>query len=141
MTDELRRCFKCGYETTEKLRRCPTCGRALLSTKTVRRLGWVQLAAGLFLVVFVGMITFYLAPDLLGIGVSKAGTRFTGTPEQGRATVGLFGLVIVFGFASTFNGILQIKTGRRNKFMLYFILALIAVIVVWLFHVQQLLGG
>ena len=141
MIDELRKCFKCGYETVEVLRVCPKCGRRLLSVKQVRRLGWVQLILGLFLAGAMGAITFYLAPSLLHAGAPGGGEWFTGTAEQGLSTVGLFGLVIVFGLASMLSGLWQIRTGRRNKWILHLILALTAVLGAWLARVNGLLGG
>jgi hypothetical protein len=95
----------------------------VLSTKQVRRLGWLQLLLGLFLVGFMGAITFSLAPIML-----HAGTGFTGTPQQALLILGLFGLVIVFGLTSMVNGLWQIITGRRNKWILYLSFVLIALL-------------
>lgn len=99
--DELRKCYKCGYQTVELLRVCPKCGRRLLSVKQVRRLGWVQLILGLFIVGLMGTITFALAPSLLHPGVPERGEWFTGTAEQGLSTVGLFGLLALMATSAS----------------------------------------
>ena len=128
MIDELRKCYKCGYETTEVVRQCPKCGRRVLSTKQVRRLGWLQLLLGLFLSAFMGTIALSLAPIML-----HPGRGFTGTPQQALLILGLFGLVIVFGLSSIANGLWQIITGRRNKWILYlsFVLFALLLFVAW----------
>jgi len=119
--DELRTCPKCGYETADAVRKCPTCGRGMLSTKQVRRLGFVQVLIGLFLAGFVGIIIYNIAPSMLKPEVPDAsGSRFTGTREQGQMVLVLLGLIIMFGFTSLVNGVWQIATGKRNKWILYF---------------------
>jgi MFS family permease len=139
--DELRRCSKCGYETMEVVSKCPQCGRKLLSAGQVRRLGWAQLILGLFLVGLMGTITFNLAPSMLRPGASQSGTRFTGTPEQAQLILGLFGLVIVFGLTGIVNGLWQIITGRRNKWILVIILVLAVLLIVGGRFVYKALGG
>lgn len=141
VSSELRRCPKCKYETLDVVRVCPNCGRRLLSVKQIKRLGWVQLILGLFLVVAMGAITFFLAPLMLERVPRPGGPRFTGSAEAGASVLGLFGLVILFGLTSMAGGLFQITTGRRNKFFLYFMLVLVAVLIGWVFHVNKLLGS
>lgn len=141
MLDDLRKCYKCGYETIERVPQCPQCGRRLLSTKQIRRLGWGQLLAGLFLLGLMGTITYSLAPSLLQPGQLTGGERFTGTPEQGLLILGLFGLVLTFGLTSLVSGLWQITTGRRNKWILYFSFVLFALLVAAGWIVRQVLGG
>src|SRR6267142_1585500 len=99
---ELRNCYslRCGYVTDEVLERCPKCGGRLRTTRFVRRLGWVQLIIGLFLVGLMGTIIFSLAPTLLQPGEIDRGSAFTGSPEQAQLILGVFGLVIVFGLGT-----------------------------------------
>ena len=89
------------------------------SAKLLRRLGKVMLALGLFLVAFMGIVTAYLAPTLLHPGVTEKGSTFTGTEEQGRLALALFGIVMLFGINAMTAGILQIRSGQRNTITLY----------------------
>ena len=135
MMEESRSCYKCGYVTNEAVGQCPKCGRRLRTAKQVRRLGWVQLLIGVFLVGLMGTITFNLAPLMLRTGEPAAsGARFTGTAEQAQLILGLFGLVILFGLTSMASGLWQIKTGRRNKWIFILMLALVVLLVLagWL---------
>ena len=38
--DQLRSCYKCGYETHEPVKQCPKCGQRLRTAREVRVLGW-----------------------------------------------------------------------------------------------------
>ncbi|WP_425230993.1 hypothetical protein [Sphingomonas sp.] len=83
--------------------------------RTVRRLGWVLLFIGLFLVGLMGAITWKMYPSMSHPGVTDAsGTTFTGTAAQAHDALQLFALVIAFGFVAMANGVWQIATGRRN---------------------------
>ena len=140
--DERRNCFKCGYETAEPINKCPTCGRALISTKQVRRLGWVQVFVGLFLVGFIAIIIYNIAPGMLEPGVPDAsGSRFTGTKEQGQMVLALLGLIIVIGLTSLVNGVWQVATGTRNKLILYFGVGLFILLLVFVWAVENVFAG
>ena len=76
--------------------------------------GWLLLACGLFLVLFMGAITLNLAPTMLHPGKDIAGGTFTGTAEQARVFLGLFALVILCGIMSTIYGIFMIVTRRQS---------------------------
>jgi hypothetical protein len=130
MIDDLRICYKCYYETNEALKKCPKCGLGLFSTKQVRRLGWVILALGMFLVGLMGTITFYVTPALLYAGSPTGGMQVTATTEQAALILALFGSVIAAGLISMVTGLWQIKTGRRNKWLVYSGIALIALVVI-----------
>lgn len=132
---ETRSCFGCGRSAAEPADKCPKCGRRLLTAKQVRRLGWVQFAAGLFLVGMMGAVTYYVAPMMLRPGVETAGgSRFTGTAGQALTIFVLFGLVIFFGLTSMVSGLYQVKTGRRNRLIFVFMMGLFGVLLVagWL---------
>jgi hypothetical protein len=79
-----------------------------------RARGWVLVAVGLFLVLFMAAIAWNLAPIMLRPGVEVDGTSFTGTEAQGQIFLGLFGLVGLFGAMSVANGAWMIATGRRS---------------------------
>ena len=136
--DELRNCYKCGYETAEAVAKCPTCGRGLLSTKHVRRLGWVQVFLGLFLVGFIAIIIYKIAPGMLEPGVPDAsGSRWTGTREQGQMVLALLGLIIVIGLTSFVNGLWQTATGKRNKWIIYFGVGLFILLLAFVWAVEN----
>ena len=135
-------CFKCGYVTNEAATVCPQCGsKRFFSTRSMRVRGWLQLVIGLFLVGLMGTITYRLAPSLLLPGASTDGSRFTGTVEQARLILGLFGLVIIFGFFSMLSGVWQIVTARRNKWIFYFMMALIALVISMAWYTTRSIGG
>src|SRR3712207_2705890 len=79
MTAELSNCYSCGF-AGEVAGKCPSCSRPVRTAKVVRRLGWLQLLIGLFLVGLMGTITYNLAPALLNPAAATDGSRFTGTP-------------------------------------------------------------
>ena len=134
MAAELSNCYSCGFAGEAAGNKCPNCGGRLRSAKVVRRLGWLQLLIGLFLVGLMGTITYYLAPALLNPAAATEGSRFTGTPGQALMILALFGLVITFGVGSIASGLWQIATGRRNKWIFILMLALFVVLllVAWL---------
>ena len=136
--EELRTCPKCGYRTTEVVSKCPKCGRGLVSPKQVRRLGWVQVFLGLFLVGFIAIIIYNIAPTMLKPEVPDAGgSRFTGTKEQGQMVLALLGVVIMFGLTSLLNGVWQIATGTRNKWILYFGVGIFILLLVFVWAVEN----
>ncbi len=57
MMNEISSCYRCDFETGEPLSQCPHCGHPLRSAKTVRRLGWVLVVLGGFLVIFMGVLS------------------------------------------------------------------------------------
>jgi len=124
MTTDLRTCQGCGYQTTDDITQCPHCKRRLMSARQIRRLGWVLLVIGLFLLGLMGTITLYLAPSLLQPERQVlGGSRFTGTAQQGISALMLFGAVMLFGLTACINGLWQIKTGQRNRWLLYAVAA------------------
>ena len=108
-------CAKCSFETTDSLSRCPNCGGRLQSARKVRILGWILLALGAFLVIFMGTLGIYLGKIISQTGESKSTTRFTGGPQDVALIVTVFGLVIAFGVASMTGGIWQIVYGKPNR--------------------------
>jgi MFS family permease len=136
-------CYSCGHVTTEVVTGCPKCGRRLRTAAQVRRLGWLQLAIGVFLVGLMGTITYNLAPSLLPLAgfTREGGARFTGTPEQAQLILGLFGLVIAFGLGSILSGLWQIKTGRRNKWLFIIMVVLFIVLIFFSWYLRSALRG
>jgi hypothetical protein len=135
---ELGTCLKCGYETADVVSKCPKCGRGLHSAGQVRRLGWVQVFLGLFLAGFIAIIIYKIAPTMLEPEVPDAsGSRFTGTREQGQMVLALLGVIIVFGLTTLVNGVWQVATGTRNKWILYFGVGLFILLLAFVWAVQN----
>jgi hypothetical protein len=96
--------------------------------RTIRRLGWLLLVLGLFLVGLMGTIIWRMYPSMSHPGIPDAsGSTWTGTAAQGHDALQLFGLVIAFGVVSVLNGVWQIATGRRNLLFVAVTVALVAV--------------
>ena len=111
------------------------------SSRTVRILGILQIITGLFLAVFIGIIAFNLAPQLLRPNErTSSGSSFTGTPQQATLILGLFGLIITFGLGSVLSGLYQIATGRRNRWIIFIVLGLAVILYVVANAVHQSLA-
>ncbi|WP_419808956.1 hypothetical protein [Sphingomonas sp.] len=83
--------------------------------RTVKRLGWVLLILGLFLLGGMGALAWHMYPSMSHPGVTDAsGTTFTGTADQAHDALQLFVGVMAFGALSILNGVWQIATGRRS---------------------------
>jgi len=127
-----RYCLKCGYdaETAEVL--CPNCRRRLRTTTETRLSGFFQAFGGAILIGLMGYISLWL------IEQTNQG-RFTGTQQQLYVIVGIFALVILFGFVSFVAGAWQLIVGKRNKVFIWivallsFVLLGGALYVIWKF--------
>jgi hypothetical protein len=105
----------CGAVTPSLTDKCPACGARVLTSRRVRTLGWVALACGVFLVLLMGAVTYFLYPTLSrpGVDMGEAG-RWAGTAEQARMVLNLFYLIIALGALAIVGGIVQIRSGRRH---------------------------
>lgn len=110
----------CGATAEGTLTKCPKCGWAMRGTRNIRLRGWVLLACGLFLVLFMGAITWNMLPTLLYPERAYAEGTYTGTPGEARMFLDLFLVVILFGALGTVNALYMIRTGRQNR---WFVLA------------------
>ena len=90
--------------------------------------GWILLVLGLFLVLFMGAITLYLAPAMLNPGVETVDTTFTGTAQEAETFLSLFGLVILFGALCVANGVYMIATRSQSRAFTVATLALAALL-------------
>jgi len=118
----------CGHVEPGTVARCPRCGSKTRTSKSIRILGGILLAIGIFLVGLMGAVTINMAPTMLSPGETIDGSTFTGTAEEAKLFLGLFGLVIVFGIAAIVNGLWQLISGRRNRVVLFITLALAALL-------------
>jgi hypothetical protein len=129
MQDQLA-CTKCDYRATGKETKCPQCGGWIRRAQRIRRLGFVLVPLGFFLVAMMGTLSISLAPMMFSAGQQTTGSRFTGTPEQALLILGLFGIIIVFGFACMAGGLFQIVTGRRSIWIIVLVLVLTFLMIV-----------
>jgi hypothetical protein len=116
----------CGITVEGSLKKCPQCGWAMRGQRNIRARGWVLLACGLFLVLFMGAITWNMLPTLLYPERAIEVGTFTGTPDQARTFLNLFLLVIGFGALGTVNALYMIATGRQSRWFVIATLALAA---------------
>ena len=121
---DLSRCVSCDYQTTEPLTKCPKCGRRLRTVKQARRIGWFQIMLGGFLVALMSVITIVVSTIISGAATPGEGPRFTGSPSDVMFIYGIFAIVIAIGLVSIAGGIMQIRSGKANKLILFLILAL-----------------
>ena len=124
-----RSCSRCSFSTSDNVARCPQCGGWMRGAQRIRRLGWVLIVIGVFLIVTMGTVTFFTGPTLLSPGTTTGGARFTGTADQAILILGLFGVVIIFGIGAVFAGIWQIATGRRSIWIIIVMLLITFVLV------------
>jgi hypothetical protein len=90
--------------------------------------GWLLLVLGLFLVVFMSVISMNIVPQMLRPGEAVGGSTFTGTKEQARDIFALFAAVIAFGATSIAYGLYIIVTGRQSRAFAGAALAIAAVL-------------
>ena len=72
---------------------------------------------GGFLVAFMSYLTIWVIDA--ANPQAPSGASFTGSDDQLMAILGLFALLIVFGFATALAGFWQVIFGRRNKFIVW----------------------
>lgn len=111
----------CGNNVDGDVSQCPKCGKAMKSSRIVKRLGWLLLGLGLFLVCLLGFISAAMWPLLIevtnDIKISGAAAQFNGTADQARGVMNLFLLIIGFGALTTINGIYQVATANRSRLL------------------------
>ena len=124
----------CGITIEGNAKKCPKCGWAMKSSRNIRIRGWILLACGLFLALFMGWITWTLWPNLVRPGKDYGSASFNGTADQARMILGLFGAVILFGALGTVNALYMITTGRQSRVFVIvtLLLALAIVVIAWL---------
>jgi hypothetical protein len=130
----------CGITIEGSEKKCPKCGWAMRGTRNIRIRGWLLLVCGLFLVLFMGGITWKLSPMLLHPEQAYADGTFTGTPDQARTFLNLFLMVILFGALGTANALYMISTGRQNRWFVIGTLGLAVVLYAfayWIIHTSK----
>ena len=133
--EDLTKCYKCGYETYKLVSHCPQCGRAMQSKRWSRRYGWILLVLGICISGVIGLVLMAIGPKLLAAISGSGGTGFSGSVADARLAFGILSAVELFGVTAVCYGLWQIVTGRRNKWVIYFmvgICALLALVAVFL---------
>ena len=127
-SEDLSKCYNCGFETHKFRSHCPKCGTTLQSRRWSRRFGLVLVICGLIICGLMGFVVIMTAPSLLNTVGSSGGMRFSGTSGQARMVLAIFGGVLAFGLTAFGYGIWQMVTGRRSKRVIYFVVALAALL-------------
>ena len=130
----------CGHSVEGSLTKCPKCGWAMRSARNIRIRGWALLVLGLFLVLFMGGITWMVAPSLLHPGKEAGGMTFNATMEDAKMILGLFALVILIGLFSMVNGGYMVARGRPNRPLALATIAVTVLLVAVGWVIQDTLG-
>ena len=93
-----------------------------------RTRGWVLVALGLFLTLFMGAIAWSLYPSIAAPGVETGGLSYSGSVEDTQFVLGIFALVIGFGLICTVNGAIMVATGQRNRVLTALLLVIFAIL-------------
>ena len=110
-----RPCHFCGQPLEETYRVCTECGRPNRTPKQVRRLGWVLVGLGSFLVVFMAGLSLVIGRIIARSGNPEATTRFTGDAGQAAIIFGIFAFIALFGLVGIAAGASQIRYGKVNR--------------------------
>lgn len=136
-SEDLSKCWSCGYETHMFKSHCPQCGSSLQSRRWSRRYGMVLTLCGIFLTGLMGAVCYYTVPMLLQPGVEFGGTRFSGNAFQALMVLGVFSMVMAFSLTTLLYGLWQIKTAKRNMRIAYFMLGIFNLLMLIAFVIDK----
>lgn len=105
-----RTCSNCSYETDESIEQCPQCGHRMEIAQHVRLRGWILVATGTVLVVFMVV----LAVQMVRIMAGQTSGIFRGDKNDAVFILGIAYLVAMFGGVTVLEGAWQLQYGRRN---------------------------
>ena len=135
---KLRYCFKCGYQAATADVKCPQCRGPLNASSGARVRGALMILLGGILVAFMSYLTMW-AIDASN-PQAPGGTRFNGSDDQLTAILALFGILIVFGFATALAGFWQVIFGRRNRFIVWGAIGFAVIMAAMTYFVYSRLG-
>ncbi len=121
--EDLSVCWNCGFETHKLRSQCPRCGSSLQSRRWSRRFGVVITLAGAFITTVMSVVLFKVWPLLRHPGVDVNGTRFSGGPGAAALVLAVLVAVFALGAGLLGYGVFQVTTGRRNRKVVGFIVA------------------
>jgi len=126
---EFRQCFKCNYEGQGSQIGCPKCGKkTFFTSSSIRKRGIVTVLCGLFIAGLMAGISVVVGTLLLGQMKDAAGSkRILDDQFALIAIFGLFGLLIALGFSFVVIGGWMIAFGKRNRILLWIMLAFVFV--------------
>lgn len=128
---EFRQCFKCNYEARSAPGRCPQCRSSkFLTSSNIRTRGIVLIVVGLFLAGFMGAIALFVGMLIFGQKDPDAIRKVNEEIVAFGVIYLLFGAVFVFGLHSIVSGIWMAVAGKRNRFLLWLMWALLAAVAV-----------
>lgn len=104
----------CRNEVPGKVKTCPRCGGRMQTSRLVRGLGILSIAAGLVIVGLIGTVALAMIGPMLHPGEMVGGSTYTGTSQQAVIIIGLFAILIVLGLTAIASGTAMAVTGRRN---------------------------
>jgi hypothetical protein len=115
-------CTRCNSVRSDA-GKCPKCGTRLQTLASMKMRGWVALVAGLFLVLLISAVWVYVGRLFSAQGVVD---RDVATAQFAGRTYVAFALVLVSGLLGVANGIWQIRTGCRNRVLVFAMLVMFA---------------
>jgi hypothetical protein len=119
----------CGITVEGSFTQCPQCGWAMRGPRNIKVRGWVLIALGLFLALFMGSIALVLLPAMLSPGKEMdGGVTFTGTAADAEFVWTIFALVILFGLVGIAAGVHMVVRGRPNRAFTSVILLIAAIL-------------
>ena len=119
----------CGVVVDGDQSVCPKCGGPMRGVGEAPWRGWVLVALGLFLILFMGAIAWVMSPILLFPERAIEAGDFTGTVEMAHMILLLFAAVILFGCVATANGIYMLATKKQSVGFIVATLGLAAALV------------
>lgn len=125
---ESRTCYRCLREAEEDEAHCRVCLGPLKTPAQVRRLGWVMLACGAFLLLLMGGITVVVSKILYESARPGVTQRFSGGPVMIWLMYGVFALVLAFGAGAFWSGMYQVRHSRPNRKLLPIMLGIVGLL-------------
>ena len=106
---------RCAELVEGRVATCPKCGGPMRSVGELPGRGLLLVIIGLILLGIMAPISWALLPSLLHPGETLSdGSSFTGTAEQARMVLILFGLLLAFGLMAVLNGVYMMATRRQS---------------------------
>jgi hypothetical protein len=120
-------CTRCNRLSSDT-ERCSTCGTHLKTLRSQKTRGWFALVAAAFLAVFMGAIWIWVDRLMAANAPSDLATA----QFLGKINVA-FALIVVAGLLGTVNGVLMVRSGRRNLWLIVGLLLafVIALFIAW----------